>query len=158
MKHSIPLFLLLLLLPGCRSEAGLVTPPYRSNSMQKSQNYLEKLRQVSSECSHIRIILRRFGKEPVIIPLSQENQAGIRTLITHMLPVNGDIRMKPRASYSARLQFLDANENILLECDTSAVGNGKEHSHCHLALSEEELRLWKRYVRRDDIINLIRQQ
>lgn len=104
----------------------------------------------------MRLILRRFGRESIIIPLNRENQEGIRALISRMQPAENDMRMRPRTSYSVYLQFLDCEETVLFEFDTAAVNNGKGRAYGHFALSEEELKLWHQYVRRDAIIEQIR--
>lgn len=156
MKHVISLFLLLFLLPGCNARPLSAAPQHRYNHMQTGINYQQKLQQAARDCCDMRLVLRRFGREPVIIPLSQENKEGIRTLIYRMQPTENDMRMRPRSSYSVNLQFLDAAGKPVFEYDTAAVNNGKGRAYGYLALSDEELTLWYQYIRRDDIIELIR--
>lgn len=156
MKHVISLFLLLFLLPGCNARPLSAAPQHRYNHMQTGINYQQKLQQAARDCCDMRLVLRRFGREPVIIPLSQENKEGIRTLISRMQPTENDMRMRPRSSYSVNLQFLDAAGKPVFEYDTAAVNNGKGRAYGYLALPDEELTLWYQYIRRDDIIELIR--
>lgn len=155
MKHIISLLFFLSLLPGCSAQLLASTPQHQHNHMQNSSYYLSKLQQVARESSDMRLILRRFGREPIIIPLSRENQEEIRSLIYRMKPVENDRRMRPKSSYAANLQFLDAAGTALFEFDTTAVNNGKGGAYGNLALSEEELLLWNQHVRRDAVIKHI---
>lgn len=156
MKHVISLFLLLFLLPGCNARPLSAAPQHRYNHMQTGINYQQKLQQAARDCCDMRLVLRRFGREPVVIPLSQENKEGIRTLISRMQPTENDMRMRPRSSCSVNLQFLDAAGKPVFEYDTAAVNNGKGRAYGYLALPDEELTLWYQYIRQDDIIELIR--
>ena len=155
MKHIISLFFFLSLLPGCSAQLLASSAQHQHNHMQNSIYYLSKLQQVARESSDMRLILRRFGREPIIIPLSRENQEVMRALIAHMQPVENDRRMRPRASYSVNLQFLDAAGPALCEFDTAAVNNGKGRAYGYLALSEEELLLWNQHVKCDAVIKHI---
>lgn len=155
MKHIFSLFFFLSLLPGCSAQLLASTPQHQHNHMQNSSYYLSKLQQVARESSDMRLILRRFGREPIIIPLSRENQEEIRTLICRMKPVENDRRMRPKSSYAVNLQFLDAAGTSLFEFDTAAVNNGKGGAYGNLALSEEDLLLWNQHVRRDAVIKHI---
>lgn len=154
-EKAFSLFFFLSLLPGCSAQLLASTAQHQHNHMQNSIYYLSKLQQVARESSDMRLILRRFGREPIIIPLSRENQEVMRALIAHMQPVENDRRMRPKSSYSVNLQFLDAAGTALFEFDTAAVNNGKGRAYGYLALSEEELLLWNQHVKCDAVIKHI---
>lgn len=127
--------------------------------MQESRRYLAQLQQTARRCAEIRVILRRGGQAPVLIPLNRQQQDGIRELIMNMQPVVADYRLrKLRKSYSSRLQFMDAQGEILAEFATAGVASDKGCQPTQVALSKEELKLWQQYVRQDYIEQLIRRQ
>ncbi len=154
MKKILPLFLLLFLITGYNCRAISVSPQYIEERMQESRRYLSQLQQTAQSCAEIRVILRRGGKAPILIPLNRQQQDGIRKLIMRMQPVVADYRLrKVSKKYSSRLQFMDAQGEILAEFATTGVATESQ-----VSLSEEELKLWRQYVRQDYIEQLIRQQ
>lgn len=158
MKQLLPLLLLPLLFTGNMSQAISVSPRYVEEQMQKSKTYLDRLQQVSTDCSEIRLILRRIGQEPLVIPLSQENQKAIRKLIMQMQPVVADFRMKRRKSYSAKLQFVEAGGKVLMEFETIEVSSGNGWSPSPVSLRKDELKQWRQHTRQEDIEKIVRQQ
>lgn len=158
MKLLLPLLLLPLLFTGNMSQAISVSPRYVEEQMQKSKTYLARLQQASTDCSEVRLILRRIGQEPLVIPLSQENQKAIRKLIMQMQPVVADFRMKLRKSYSAKLQFVKAGGKVLMEFETIEVSSGSGWSPSPVSLSKDELKQWRQHTRQEDIEKIIRQQ
>lgn len=159
MKKILPLFLLLFLITGYNCRAISVSPQYIEERMQESRRYLSQLQQTAQCCAEIRVILRRGGKAPVLIPLNRQQQDGIRKLIMRMQPVVADYRLrKVSKKYSSRLQFMDAQGEILAEFATTEVASEKGWQPSQVSLSKEELKLWLQYVRQDYIEQLIRQQ
>lgn len=159
MKKILPLFLLLFQITGNNCQAISVSPQYIEERMQESRRYLAQLQQTAQRCAEIRVILRGIGKAPILIPLNRQQQDGIRTLIMRMQPVVADYRLrKVSKKYSSRLQFMDAQGEILAEFATTGMASDKGWQPSQVSLSEEELKLWRQYVRQDYIEQLIRQQ
>ena len=166
MNRTQALSLSLFLLCGCLcspAQAGKdrtfdYTPEEKASQMQESREYLQKIQLAATQCTDIRITVRYIRgvpqkNMPIDIPLTEEDKATIRQLVTRMKPCKNCSRIRITPAFTAILSFIGSKGETLFSCRINCVTAESKLSPegyaflNHLTLNDEDTALWHKAVR-----------
>ncbi len=143
------------------------TPEQDAANLKQSCALLGRMQQAAENGADIRVSISYIhgvpaSLLPIDIPLTEEDKANIRRLITRMKPCKADLRLRITPLCLASVIFIGSKGEKLFTCGTTCVTAESKLSPGgyarlnRLTLNDEDTRLWYRSVKQELIIRTSR--